>query len=79
VIELKEHVIQMLILVLCNLKHVEVGRDVVMVNQILRSDLADVQVNQVAVVSIDLKQLFICETLCVNVVLDVDMFMGKNH
>lgn len=58
---------------------VQVSWDVADLVQILRSDLRDVQINQLAVVGIDLCQLLLGEIFHVEPFLDVDAFVGKDH
>jgi len=79
VVELKEHVVEMLVLVIRRLKLVEMGRDVAHFIKVLGSDLADMQIYQVTVVSIDFEELFFSEVLYVEEPLDVNVLMRENH
>lgn len=78
-VELKEHVVEMLVLVIRRLKLVEMGRDVAHFIKVLGSDLADMQIYQVTVVSIDFEELFFSEVLYVEEPLDVNVLMRENH
>ena len=56
VVEFKEQVVQVHVLVTCCLQLVEVWSNVTYFVQVVWSDLADMQIDQVVVVSVDLKQ-----------------------
>lgn len=78
VIELKEHVVQVLVPISGGLDLVVVRRDVADFVQVLRSDLADVQIDQVTVVSIDLGELLLVEVLGIEESLHMHVLVRKN-
>lgn len=77
-VELKEDIIEITIFVLAVFNLIETRRNVTQIIEVLWSDLTDMQVNQIAVVSIDFKQLVFSQILCFQPVLDMDMFMRKH-
>ena len=60
------------------LKLIKALRDVTLWVKIIWSDLSDVKVNQVTVVTIEFKQFVSLETSCVDIVLYVDVLMWEN-
>jgi hypothetical protein len=79
VVEFKEHVVQMLVLASYRFYLVELRRNVAKFVKVLRSDLADVKINQVAVVTVNLVKLFLCKILGVHKSLDVYVLMRQNN
>jgi hypothetical protein len=55
VVEIKEHVVGMLELVSCGLELIELERNIGNFVKVSRSDLTDVEIDQVSIVSIDFK------------------------
>lgn len=58
---------------------VEVRWDVGYLIQVLRSDLADVQIYQVTVVCVDLSEFLLIELLGINESLNVHMLVRQDH
>ena len=78
-VELKEQVVQVFVLVPGCFQLVEVRRDIAHFVEILRSDLTYVQVNQVAVVSIYFEELFFSQVFNIEEPLNVDVLVRENH
>lgn len=53
--------------------------DVALFNEVLRSDLSNVHVNQVSVMTVDFHHLILVVTIHVNIVIWRDMLMRKNN
>lgn len=79
VVILKEHVVQIRVLFLMGIFLGEASWNITNLIQIIRTNLGDVHVNQVTIVSINFQKLVSSEILYINIVLHTDMFMGKNH
>jgi hypothetical protein len=77
VVEVKEHVVKVAILVADRLNLVEVCGDVRGFIQILGPYLTDVEIDQVRVVGIDLCHLFLIQTVGIQPVSDVHMLVRK--
>jgi hypothetical protein len=77
VVEVEEHVVQVLVGVADRLKLVEMSGDVGDLVQVVRAHLTDVEVNQVVVVGVDLSELITGEVLSVEPVGDVHMLVRK--
>ena len=54
-IKLKEHIVQILILVLGHFKLIELRRNIAFIDKVVRSDLAYMQVNEVVVIGVYFK------------------------
>ena len=78
VIEIEEHVVEVLILVTDRLYLVEVRRNVGHLIKVLGSHLTNVKVNHVAVVSVDLIQLLRGKRISLHPVLHMHMLVRKN-
>lgn len=79
VIEIEEHVIQVLISVADALELVEMSGDVAHLVKILGADLTDVKIDHMVIVGIDLGQLLLSESLRVEPVLDVNVLMREDN
>lgn len=75
VVELKEHVVQVRIGVFQVRNLVELRRNITHLVEVLWSDLRDVQIDHMTVVSVDLVEFVFREVLSVQIVLDVDVFV----
>lgn len=78
VVEVKEHVVEVAILVSDRLDLVVVSWDVGHLIQVLGSNLTNVEVDEMRVVSVDLSHLFLSQTVGVNPVGNVDMFVRES-
>jgi hypothetical protein len=79
VIKVKEHVVQVLVLVADRFNLVEVRRNIRNLVKVLWTDLANVQINYMAIVGIDFVELFRVQRVSVNPVLNMNMLMWQNH
>lgn len=79
VVEVEEHVVQVLVRSSDSLELVELRRNVAELVKVLRSDLGDVQINQVTVVGINFKKLLLSKVLDIEETLDMDILVRKNH
>lgn len=78
-IELKEHVVQVNVLISGRFNLVEMRRNVADLIEVLRSDLANMQVNHMAVVGINLCKFFLSELLGIYESLNMNVLVRKNH
>jgi hypothetical protein len=74
-VELEEHVVEMLVSVTDRLYLVEALRNIADLVEVLGAYLANMQVNQVAVKAIDFKHFVLSEPLGVDVMVDMNMLM----
>ena len=78
VIEIEEHVIQVLIPIANALNLIEVRGYVADLVEVLGADLADVKVDHMAIVGVDLGQLVLSQVLGVEPVLHVDVLVRQD-
>ena len=79
VIEIKEHVVEVLILVTDRLNLVEVRRNVGHLIEVLRAHLTNVKINHVAIVGVYLIQFLSGKRFSLNPMLHVHMLVRKNN
>ncbi len=79
VIEIEEHIIQVVVSITDALHLVEMGRNVAHFIKVFRADLTDVEIDHMAIVCVDLSQLFLSEVFGVEPVLNVHMLMRKDN
>jgi hypothetical protein len=72
----KEHVIEVIILVSGDIELVESVGYVTNFIQVLWPDLTDVQIDQISVVGINLKEFFLIKLLCVKPSLNMNLLVG---
>lgn len=77
-VEVKVHVVQMRILVSSYVNLVQLGIYVAQVLQVLRPHLTYMQVHQMTIVTIYLKQLIFVQVFEIHVVLDMDMLVWQH-
>jgi hypothetical protein len=79
VVEIEEHVVKLHISVTDWFDLIEVRRNVADFTEVLWSNLTDVKIDHMAVVSINLSDLVLGKILCVEPVLDVHVLVRKNN
>lgn len=78
-IEVKEHVIKMLVRITGNFHLVEMSRYVTHFIQVLRSYLTDVEIDHMTVICINLKHLIFRQSICINPVGYVHVLMREHY
>jgi len=79
VIEFKEHVVEVGVLVANRLNLIEALGDVADLVEVLRSHLTDVEIYEVAVKAINFEHFIFCQAFSVDPVLNMDMLVRKSN
>ena len=79
VVEIEEHVVQVVVLVTNRLNLVEVRGYITHLIQILRSYLTNVKIDHMAIIGINLSQFILCQALSIKPVMNMDVLVGKDN
>ena len=79
VVELKEHVVEVRVLITNRLNLVEALRDIANLVEVLRSHLTDVKVDQMAVEAVNFEHFILCQAFGINPVLNMNMLVRESN